>query len=141
LILTALVCGLAILVAGGIQLIRLSDSEPVQLPGLGERRTVSGVDVRVVSVTAIAGTTVVAVELQAAPEAAGGSAGEGWSLLRRSIFAPVAPPAGAAGTPCEALTLAAAVQRCTVAFEASGDDDRFLAYRRGDVEARWALDA
>jgi len=139
LILTALVCGLAILVAGGIQLFRISGNDPVELPRLGERRTVSGVEVTAVAVHDVGTATVVEVEVKAAPDASrSGSAGEGWTLFRTSTFAPAAVPAGS-GEPCAAVSLSAVAQRCVVAFEAPGDGDRFLEYARDGVVARWAL--
>ena len=144
LILTALVCGLAILVAGGIQLFRLADDDPVELPGIGDRRVVEGVGVTVVAVDAVDGRTVVTVSLSAsgpdAADAVGADAGEGWTLLRGDITGPVEVPAGA-GIPCDAVTVAEVAAECVVAFAPAAEGDRYLAFRRGDVEARWALDA
>ncbi len=144
LILTALVCGLAILVAGGIQLFRLADDEPVELPGLGAQRVVSGIAVTVVSVEDLEGRTVVTVELAAsgadAAPALRAPGGEGWSLLRGTISSPVDVPAGG-GTPCTDIAVTDRPQRCVVAFAPPDEGVRYLAFSRGGVEARWVLDA
>ena len=138
LIVTALVCGLAILVAGGIQLFRLKGADRVELPGLGQARDVNGVRVTAVALRDVSTTTVVEVELAALDSSTTGSAGDGWTLLRRTTFAPVGVPSGA-GTPCATVTLSVTPQRCVVAFDAGASGDRYLAYHRGPIEARWAL--
>ncbi len=140
-ILTALVCGLAILVAGGIQLFRLSDAEEIELPGLGDRRAVGGVEVIVENVGETGSLTLVAVSVQATGTGVTGPAGDGWTLLRRTTFQPVAVPEGTGTPACSEIELSPEPQECVVAFEAPGDDARFVAYRRDGVEARWALDA
>lgn len=142
LILTALVCGLAILVAGGVQLFRLADAERVELPGIGEARTVGGVEVVVTGVSEFDELTVVAVELSAVDDAAvGASVAEGWTLLRGTTSTPVDATPGVAGTACDQVVLAVAPVSCVVVFNPPGAGDRYLAFARGGVEARWALDA
>ena len=138
LILTALVCGLAILVAGGIQLFRLKDSDPVTLPKLGETRVISGVSVTPQRVDDEGDLTVVTVSLKAADSSVQ-IAGNGWTLLRKDTFASVDPPGDSVS--CPTLELTTSEQTCVVAFAAPGDAARFLGYRRKGAEARWALDS
>lgn len=140
LILTALVCGLAILLAGGIQLFRIADDDPVELPGLGDARTVSGVEVTVVNVGETGDATLVEVSVRATSPDVTGNAGEGWTLVRGNPFSPIDVPADAGAVACSTVELTADAQDCVVAFAAPGNDARFLGYQRGSVEARWALD-
>jgi hypothetical protein len=127
------------LVAGGVQLLRLADADEVQLPGLGDSRTVGGIVVTVLAVRDIDDLTVVDVALQGSPGGPEVNGGDGWTLLRRTTFGPVSAPPEA-GVACGTITVTETETRCSVTFAAPGDDGRFLAYRRGDVEARWALD-
>ncbi|MEZ5216982.1 MAG: hypothetical protein R2715_10450 [Ilumatobacteraceae bacterium] len=155
LIITAMICGLAILVAGGIQLIRISRNDQLTLPTMGEWRTVSGVEVAPVDVAESDGLTIVTIRFRTSPDVPAGPIGE-WTLVRNSLFAPdalpqVQPPVSAelapvigtgpfedcATQPVEAGSTDGA---CRLAFDAPGDTARYLAFARGGVEARWALD-
>ena len=160
LILTALLCGLAILIAGGIQLIRIADDKPVSLPTIGEERVVGGVSVLPVEVIEAEGVSVVTLQVRSTEDAVPGALGA-WTMVRGATFSPVALPAdlpdpvlpgdiatGDLGD-CAPLTVPAqptsgtafVVGLCRVAFAAPGGGARYLAFKRGTVEARWALDA
>ena len=70
-------------------------------------------------------------------------AGDSWSLLSAgALLTPVAPREPGALAPCvgEMLPAPGAELRCTLAF-AAGDGSKTLAYRRGDEQRQWALDA
>lgn len=142
LILTALACGLVILLAGGIQLVRLTGSEATPLPGIGQARTVSAVRVTPVSVADTDALLVVTVDLvAAAPEAEGTAAGSGWRLLRGAdLHQPLNTGGGdAQAVPCASVTVGSVVTRCVLVFDGGGSGDRLLAYALGDQTARWDL--
>ncbi len=146
LILTALVCGLAILVAGGVQLFRVAGTDPVELPVLGESRTLGGVTVSVVAADLADDLNVITVELRAVDDTAvGADAATGWTMLQGTgrPTGPIGGPAadGSSSTPsCSTIRLTTTSQRCTLGF-AGGTGDRYVSYSRSDVLAQWAIDA
>jgi len=94
LILLALACGLAILVAGGVQLLRISDTAPSLLK-VGDSIEISSVTAQVQSGSVVDGEVRVGVRLRLAATA-GAPITEplvGWSLLTGGLTEPV--PAGA----------------------------------------------
>ena len=137
LILTALLCGLAILVAGGIQLIRLSDDEVVQLRGLGVARTIDGVAVTAGRARGLRRGHVRHDRVHVA--GAAGSMGS-WTLLRGTTFDPE-PATGGELVDCVDIDLAAeATGSCIVAFSAPGDARR-ATWRSGPRIGRGTLGA
>ena len=141
-------CGLAILVAGSIQLFRISrtDNEVTMLPE-GSSSRVGEVEVTVESSRRNDAQVLVDVRLavdpgeQAPPVEV--PASDSWSLLAAGeLLAPVAPSAPGALAPCvgEMLPSPGAELRCTLAF-AAGDGSKTIAYRRGDEQRQWALEA
>jgi len=141
-------CGLAILVAGSIQLFRISrtDNEVTVLPE-GSSSRVGEVEVTVESSRRNDAQVLVDVRLAVDPGEQAPPvdvpASDSWSLLAAGeLLAPVAPSAPGALAPCvgEMLPSPGAELRCTLAFTA-GDGSKTIAYRRGDEQRQWALEA
>lgn len=141
LLLLSVVTGLAILVAGGIQLIRVTGQEAgIPNSRLGEPVQVADMEVTVEDVTVNGEALSVALTIGGVddPDAAGG-----FTLVApdAGVLAPVAPDGTApGGTPiCAATTVAP--QRCELVFDVSGagGGSRALRYERGDERARWQL--
>jgi hypothetical protein len=133
LILTALLCGLAIVIAGGIKLFQVaSDTTQVEVLSLGTTAKLADMTVSVTSITqtpeaTIAMVTMVGVE--------GADALEGWRLLADgSVRAPIV--LDEAIDQCT-VTQSVAVVTCRVGFESS-DGSVTVAYIRGGAQAQWA---
>ena len=148
LILLAMACGLAILVAGSIQLFRLSrtDNEVTVLPE-GTSSRVGEVEVTVESSRRADEQVLVDVRLAVDPAEEAPPvdvpAGDSWSLLAAGeLLTPVAPTESGALAPCvgEMLPPPGTELHCTLAF-AAGDGSKTIAYRRGDEQRQWALEA
>lgn len=132
LLLLAVATGLAILVAGGVQLIRVSTQDPtVPSSVLGTVVEVGDMDVvvREASMTSPA-ELVVDVELGGVEEADGA---DGFSL--------VVPGDVIAPDPSVCAVSTAERRPCTLAFDVSDaeGDARTLRYDRADEAARWPL--
>jgi hypothetical protein len=134
LILLALACGLAILIAGGVKLLQVAGEEPtVAVLTLGSPARVGDVTAIVHAIDQQTEAVLVDVEL-------GGVAGvdpaAGWIMLadgdRRE---PIGLPEGL-GRPC-AATPANGTERCTVAFPAA-DRVQAVAYARGGEQRQWS---
>ncbi len=142
LILTALVCGLAILLAGGIQLVLLAKStSTATVLRQGASAPVGGAVITVSSSAATADAQSVTVRLDAGSTAIA-DAGEGWALLRGGELRPrVDVPAGAALADCAGRPIAAnASLTCLLAF-APGDGTAIVSYSRGGEQSQWTLAA
>ena len=145
LIAVALLCGLAILVAGGIQLFRISDrsQRTVDVLEQGQTATVGDVSVTVEGSARTANDIWATVQLSA-PSSGGGSAGavdvaRGFSLL---IGGKLESPTTAEPAPgrCPATVAAADLPlRCEVHF-AAHDGTATLSFSRGDEQRLWRLD-
>lgn len=126
LILLALVCGLAILLAGGIKLFQVADEDlSVEVLALGQSARVGDMDVTVTRVERRGDATVVAVELGGveAPEGAAG-----WVMLGDGERH---EPTGTCGAvPAQGST------RCELAF-ADVDRVQAVAYARGGEQRQW----
>jgi hypothetical protein len=140
LLLLALGCGLAILLAGGVFLVRtFANRDALTVPAaarVGESRTVGNVTATVVSRAVTAGVLVVEVRLQSAR--ALGDASAGWSLVADGKLRPeVPPPAGT--TPCAGRVVAAgATVECALAF-ATAADEATVAYAVGGAQRLWRV--
>lgn len=103
LILLALACGLAILVAGGVQLLRISDGAPSLLQ-VGDSVEISSVTAQVIDRTTTDRDVRVTVRLRLAATAGAPIAEPlvGWSLLTGGLTEPVAaaPADGAEPASC-----------------------------------------
>ena len=138
LIVVALVCGLAILVAGGIQLLRIADADDrtVEVLAEGEAATVGSVTVAVEGSSSDGAAIRATVRMSAAEETivplssftllVGGR-------LRQALFAQ-----GEAGCPSP-VPVGPQPTTCEVAFE-SGDGSATLAFSRDGEQAQWRLD-
>jgi hypothetical protein len=136
LLLLAVACGLAILVAGTIQLLRLAneDASP-NLHAVGDSVRIGDLDVTVLSFTDTGGTATAELRLGGVDDPDG-----------VDDFRLVAPgrslaPTGRGSDDCAGTTVAMA--ECTVTFDtsAASGDGRVLLYRRGDDVARWQVTA
>jgi hypothetical protein len=142
LLILAVVVGLAILVAGGIQLLRVSGQGSSSGDHrIGQQAKAGDLVVTVVSASDANGQEDVVVRMSGVDDPAGL---DGFRLV--VIGAAIAPaPAGAtaragsAAEQCTALTVAE--QTCTLVFDTSRvtGSTRVLLLRRGEDQVRWAL--
>jgi len=135
LLLLAVACGVAILAAGVVQLIRLAGHEaPPASVAVGTAVRLGDVVVTVESVAAVDDELVVRVEIGGVDDP------DGIDEFRLVVpGASVAPTAPSAADRCAVVT--ERWQRCTIAFRVPPDagSSRVLLYRRGDERARWDL--
>ena len=134
LILTALLCGVLIIGAGGFKLYQtVRDGNEATLLSLGESVRLGEMTVRVDGVEVNSERTLVQVSLVGVE---GASAQEGWKLLAGGeISEPVSLPAGS-GTVCTATALTTETV-CTIAFPVS-KGTRTIAYVRAGEQRQWA---
>lgn len=140
LILTALVCGLVIMLAGGFKLLQISSDETeVRFLPAGETATLGDMTVSVLSVAQPDDATLVTVSMSGVD---GEGAAEGWRLV--SAGEAVLPLAGSdlAAIPDTDPTLCRTtsvdvVTTCVVAFPASTGTVT-VAYLRAGNRAQWA---
>ena len=137
LLILAVVCGFAILLAGGLQLLRIAnqDSDDEQYHQIGDAVDVGDLVVAVVSSSESDGIATVAINL------AGVDDPDGTDEFRLVIPGESLQPFGRGDGQCGATTVEE--QDCVLTFNV-GDapgGTRILLYRRGDDVARWALDA
>jgi hypothetical protein len=136
LLMLALACGLAILVAGGVLLLQLLNRTDVVPPTpVGAQVAVGDMRVSVVGADERDGVMIVDVVLGGVDDP---DASEGFRLIASGRESERVDDAVAASS-CAAATLEA--QPCTLAFDVSPADgvSRVLFYRRGDQQARWVL--
>jgi hypothetical protein len=131
LLLLAVACGLVILVAGVIQLLRIAEQDDVPpARAIGEAVEIGDLTVIVDGFTERAGRGVVALELGGVDDP------EGTDDFRLVVPGASLPPLedGCAGTTVDRRV-------CSLTFDLSGTDGsgRVLLYRRGDERARWEL--
>jgi hypothetical protein len=132
LILTALVCGLAIMLAGGFKLFQVAteDVEAV-VYDIGTEQTFGDMLVTVVSVNQKPDGTFVTVSMRGVEGADGF---EGWKLLADGELSD--PVIGASTEPCT-IKVAQYVE-CVVPFVASVGSSVTVAYQRADTQSQWA---
>jgi hypothetical protein len=136
LLLLAVTCGLIILVAGGVQLLRLANgsSEAVSDLRVGATATAGDLVVTVLGASESDGQMSVEVRTAGVDDVLGFA---GFDLL--------APPLRLTPVPgpdrCAALTVAE--QTCTLVYDTSAAEGsaRVLLLRRGEDERRWSLPA
>ncbi len=133
LILTALVCGLAILIAGGIKLIQVAnDEKQVEVLSLGADVTLGDMTVSVLDIDRRPDATLVTVTMTGVELSSG--AADGWRLLADGrVQEPAESSDGDGCTAVEATT----PTRCTVRFEAV-DSAPTVAYVRAGEQRQWA---
>ena len=135
LILAAMLCGLAILLAGGVKLLQVArETDTVTILPLGERATLGDMTVSVVSVDAQQGRTVVTVTM-AGVEAA--DAVEGWRMLSGGKVSAVTPGpwTGLVAAPCSTTTVGE--QECSLVFP-EGAGTVTVAYLRAGAQSQWS---
>lgn len=134
LLLLALVCGTAILLAGGVMLFQLTGESDLADPTpVGEPALVGDMTVIVEDVDETTGELEVLLRIGGVDDPDGGS---GFRLIASGR--PVLPTA--APESCDLTTVAEQV--CSLHFDVSSADgsSRVLFYERGDEQARWVLD-
>jgi len=127
--------GLAILVAGGVLLLQLSnETAAVEQAEIGERVRVGDASVRVLGVDETGRYFAVDVEL-------GGVADDLSGFWLATGDARVAPETASADGRCTQLTVGE--QQCRIEFDLSGTEgsNRILVLRRGDQQRNWVLAA
>ena len=136
LLLLAVGCGLAILVAGVVQLLRIAgQDDPAAVVPVGQEVLVGDMSVTVETVSERPGSVLVDVEI-------GGVADDdGSGAFRLNVSGELHEPDPTAGNHCGATTVQ--VQPCTLAFRLDDDagTSRVLLYQRGDERVRWDLAA
>ena len=143
LILTALVCGLAILIAGGVKLIQVaSDEVAVEVLAFGDEATLGDMTVSVLDVEQRPDATLVTVTMTGVDLTSG--AADGWRLLADGrVQEPaiengrVQEPARVSDTDGCTAVRAGAPTRCTVRFDAV-ESAATVAYVRAGEQRQWA---
>jgi hypothetical protein len=131
LLLWALACGLAIMLAGAVFLFQLAGQDEVAAPiPLGEPVQVGDMTVIVVGANEAGGSLDVTIRIGGVDDPDGAA---GFRLIASGR--PLAPDGGG----CAATTVAAA--ECTLRFDTSVADgtSRVLFYERGEQQERWVL--
>lgn len=136
LLILAVACGLVILVAGSLQLLRLGDSSDAT-PDLrvGDTARAGDLTVTVVSADEADGQMRVVVRTSGVDDPLGF---DGFELLAPPVRLPARGDTSAQA--CRELTVAE--QSCTLTYDTSGasrDGARVLLVRRGEDQRRWAL--
>jgi hypothetical protein len=138
LILTALLCGLAIIVAGGIKLFQVaSDTKEVEVLALGTTTKLADMTVSVTGINQTPEATLATVTMVGVD---GADATEGWRLLSGgAVRAPImlTEPAVADVNDVCTVTSADTTVTCVVAFEPS-DGSVTVAYIRGGAQSQWS---
>lgn len=135
LILSAIICALVIIGAGGAKIFQMTrDTITVEVFALGTERTLADMTVSVESVSHNANATVVHVTMIGV---AGADANEGWRLLAGGkVLSPIPLPTGILGVPC-ATTTTDVVVSCDVAFPGSNGSVT-VAYLRAGLQSQWS---
>lgn len=135
LLILAIVCGVVILVAGGVQLVRLTDQQQTSLQlAQGEEGRAGDARVTLTSVAVDDAVTTARVTIGGVDDPAGL---DGFTLVGVGVVARL----DVAATSCTAITVAA--QQCDLVF-ATADfpaGARQLLFRRADTQLRWVLAA
>lgn len=138
LLLLAIGCGLAILLAGGIQLLRLTGDQTSSTPQLKIGQTGSAGDLRITVVGAAEtdGLMRVDVRLSGVDDAAG--LDDFRLVVNGQLLEPLRPAQAGDGA-CAELTTKE--QTCALVFGTAGVDGtaRVLLLRRGEDQLRWVL--
>jgi len=135
LILTALICGLTIMMAGGAKLfLMLRDDVTVSVFDLGTSRTLSDMTVSVDKVVQDPAGTYVTVTMQGVE---GANATEGWRVLAGGkVISPSGTVPEAVGVAC-GTTQKSESTHCVLAFPVT-DGSLTVAYLRAGTQSQWA---
>ena len=131
LILTALICGLAIMVAGGTKLFQMATEEATPVVySLGTSKTLSDMTVSVTKVEKTVSANLVTVTMVGVE---GAAPTEGWVVMADGkTFNPEISE-----STCEPISKVV-TQTCVVAFPPSIGNVKFVAYGRADAQSQWA---
>lgn len=139
LILTALVCGIAIVLAGGVKLFQVAkETTKVTVLGFGERSTLGDMTVSVLGVATQPDRTVVTVLMSGVD---GTDATEGWRMLAggkvtEPMTEPMAKPwTGTDAPACSTTTVAGG--KCSLVFGPSAGTVT-VAYLRAGNQSQWS---
>ncbi len=133
LILTALLCGLAILIAGGVKLIQVANDEAeVEVLAFGDEATLGDMTVSVIDIDRRPDATLVTVTMAGVDLASG--AADGWRLLADGRVQEPATSSDVNG--CTTVAVGSPT-RCTVGFEAV-ESAPTVAYVRAGEQRQWA---
>lgn len=133
LLLLSVVCGLAILLAGTLQLLRLADQQATETLGIGERGRAGDAVVVVDDYAESATRAVVTVTISGVDDPDGI---DGFALAN---VAAVVPPLAEGPDACTELTQAATTCTLTFATEGFEGSSRQLVFRRAAEQVRWKL--
>jgi hypothetical protein len=133
LLLLAVTCGLAILVAGGFQLLRLADQTAVVALSVGSTGSAGDATVKVVDFHESAGVAVVTVTLSGVDDA------KGLDGFRLQTVDELLAPNQHDPRACTGFSFVPAT--CTLSFGTSGAKgaSRQLVFRRAEQQVRWRL--
>ncbi|MFZ9628638.1 MAG: hypothetical protein ACO3C1_04725 [Ilumatobacteraceae bacterium] len=131
LLLLSVACGLAILLAGGLQLVRISGTEPSGVLVIGDRGQAGDAVVVVTGFDERADRAVVTVVLSGVDDPTGL---DGFALRAPNTVVDPGPGSSCAGFTVEAVT-------CTLSFPAGSlaATDRQLVFERGEGRVVWNL--
>ncbi len=135
LLLLALGCGLAIMLAGAVFLVQLTTQDDVAEPvPIGEQVEVGDMSVTVLGAVETGDALDVSIRIGGVDDSDGAT---GFRLIASGR--PLTPDRAARGGLCGATT--SVEQECLVRFDVSTADgnSRVLFYERGDEQARWVL--
>ena len=139
LILLAMACGLAILVAGGAFLWRvIANKDELTIPdpaGVGQTQQVGPVRATLLQYVLQGDQLDVTVRLESTEPL--GDAGSGWALLVDGKLADPVTATDSSACAGKPVTVGQPVE-CTLAFQAS-DGDRYVAYATGAQQRLWRL--
>jgi hypothetical protein len=133
LLLLAVTCGLAILIAGTVQLLRLANQETQPVVALGASGVAGDARITVTGFDETNGIAVVEVTLAGVDDPEGV---QGFTLVGSGA---TAAPSGGGAQPCAGFTVDPV--ECTLTFPTAAMQtaDRLLVFKRADQTARWKL--
>jgi hypothetical protein len=132
LILTALICGLAIMLAGGFKLFQVAtDDVEAVVYDLGIEQTLGDMKVSVESVQQSDTQTIVLVRMRGVEGADGF---EGWKLFADGKLT---EPIVTADTP-QCVTKVAQYVECSIPFVGSAKPVQSVLYQRANLQSQWA---
>ena len=132
-------CGLAILLAGGIKLFQVAnDDKRVEVLSFGDEATLGDMTVSVLSIERASDATLVTVTMTGVDLAEGAAAG--WRMLADGRVSEPTADAGSTGSIAACGSVSAnTVTRCIVRF-APAESAPTVAYLRAGEQRQWAAD-
>lgn len=139
LLLLSVVCGLAVLLAGTIQLLRLAGQDESSTLAIGEQGQAGDAVVVVDDYSENATRAVVTVTLSGVDDPDGIDGIDGFDGFALANVAAVVPPLAEGIEACTALTRQTTTCTLTFATEGFEGSSRQLVFRRADEQVRWKL--